>query len=99
MSSISIGRSLRFADLPSSVATLPTAAAEPIVQPQRRGRYPRNVIPLWRGRVIQERAQQRQRELDQATQTRAEVAMVMQQWDRHIAELQARARRGRVCPH
>lgn len=32
----------------ASVTMLPTAAAEPVINPKRRGRFPRNVVPLWK---------------------------------------------------
>lgn len=31
-----------------SVTMLPTAATEPVMNPKRRGRYPRNIVPLWK---------------------------------------------------
>lgn len=33
-----------------SVTTLPTAAAAPVINSKRRGRYPANIVPIWKMR-------------------------------------------------
>lgn len=56
---------------PAPVIPLPTAARSPVVNPRRRGRYPRAVVPMYRARIAREvrewEEQQRQDEIERIT--------------------------------
>jgi hypothetical protein len=44
----------------ADIVMLPTAAAAPVLNAPRHGRYPRIVTPLWRGKVLQRNREARE---------------------------------------
>lgn len=77
----------------SAVAHLPTAAAAPVVQPRRRGRFPNGVVPLWRARVRREKVAMHQRLVDEARAALAEWHGLVRYHTDELARLQPGTRR------
>lgn len=78
----------------SNVVMLPTAAALPVVQPKRRGGFPKKVSAIWRGRMLCNAARAREAEIAKALETASAYRESAEKCQAYAAELQACARRG-----
>jgi hypothetical protein len=64
------------------IITLPTAAKSPVINPRRRGRFPRGVSSIWTARVIRNRRAT-------AQSATAKAAEEIRMWGRLISTAQA----------
>lgn len=77
----------------TNVVNLPAAAAVPVVNLPRRGRYPKIVTPLWRGNVLRRnreyREERRAREIEHLHRQIEGCAAVAQACHMELTRLQS----------
>jgi uncharacterized protein YaiE (UPF0345 family) len=68
---------------PATIHQLPTAAAVPVVNKPGRGRYPRGVTPIWQGRVLRTRREERDKA--KATSGGLKIGDYVMVWQSHAS--------------
>ncbi|WP_156373268.1 hypothetical protein [Pseudorhodoferax sp. Leaf267] len=75
---------------PCNVIRLSTAAAQPPVQPARRGRFPKGVVPIWKGRALRNDREVRRKQIERRHGLIEGCLMSAAAYRAEIAELEAR---------